>query len=447
MGGPALALAVGAAAIGGLLLAPFVRPTVFFALAVGGSVVSGFTDQLGIPIGPDRLLLVAAMASLLVGVAEPERHPGTRRLRSVDVALLVVTTVGIASAIAVDTIGDQVAYFGLLDKLGIVPFLGFVLADRLFGTERDRLVLLRVLVGVGAYLAVTAIAEATGTDALVHPRYILDPDVGTHFGRARGPFAEAVGNGLALFACGAAAVVGARVFATRLARAGALAVAVGCSVGVLATVTRAAWLGAVVGTVVGLALDPRSRRRLPAVLVGGVAVVLVSFALIPGLSSRAEARTEDELPVWDRLNTNAAAVRIVGDHPIFGVGWNRFTAVNPDYLRQADYPLTGANIGVHNVLLSYASELGLVGGGCWVLAVGLGLRAAWRGGRHLPPHWRAAAMAVAADWLVVGLFGPLAYAFPNLCVWLWLGLAAAPAARRAEAEQPPAALAGVAIAA
>ena len=128
---------------------------------------------------------------------------------------------------------------------------------------------------------------------------------------------------------------------------------------------------------------------------------------------------------------------MVGDHPLFGVGWNRFTEESPDYLRQADYPLTGSTIGVHNVVLSYASEVGLIGAGLWVLAAGCAIGAAWRGGRQLPPHWRAAAMAITANWLVVGMFGPLAYAFPNVCVWVWLGLAAAPEARLERLSLPP----------
>ena len=38
-------------------------------------------------------------------------------------------------------------------------------------------------------------------DALVFPKYILDPNYGIHVARGRGPFVDAVANGLALYTC------------------------------------------------------------------------------------------------------------------------------------------------------------------------------------------------------------------------------------------------------
>jgi O-antigen ligase len=437
-------VALVAAGLGGVLVAPFTRPTVLFALALAGTVVSGNAGQLGLPLSPDRLLVVAGLASLVLGLAVRPPRDDVRRLRAVDCLLLATAAVGVVSAVAARSLDDSVALFGLLDRLGIVPFLGFVLADRLFGTERDRLLLVKVMVGVGAYLAATALAEAAGLRSLVFPRYILDESIGTHVDRARGPFLEAAANGLALFQCGVAAVIGAQAFATRLTRFASAAVAVGCAVGVVATVTRAAWLGAAVGALVGLLLDPRGRRRLPALAAAGVVVVGLSLVAVPGLGDQASGRSDAERPVWDRLNTNAAAVRVVEDHPLTGVGWGRFESVSPEYLRQADdRPLTGARIGVHNVLLSHAAELGLLGATVWAAAVAAAVGAAWRWGRALDPMWRAGAMAIVANWVVVGMFGPLSYAFANLTVWLWLGLAAAPGARepvRAPVPAPSAAL-------
>ena len=429
---PTLLAALGAVA-GGAMLAPFVRPTLLFALAIAGSVLSGNADRVGLPVGPDRLLTVAALASLLVGIATDAPPPGTRRLRLVDVLLVATAATALVSAVAVGSLFDEHGGFALLDRLGIVPFVGFVLADRLFGTERDRLVLVSVLVALGAYLGVTALAEAAGLDALVFPRYVLDPSVGTHLGRARGPFVEAVANGMAMFTCGVAAAVGATRFRTRWARSVSLAVVVLCAVGTLVTVTRAVWLGAVAGVLVAACADPRLRRLVPAIAGGAVVLVIGAFAVLPGLAQRADARASDEGPLWDRQNTNAAAVEMVLDDPLTGVGWDRYTDESSDFLRQADdIPLTGAGLEVHNVALAYASELGIPGALLWVTTVGAAVAAAWRGGRSLPPAWRAAGMAIVVEWGVVGLFGPLGYAFPNLATWVFLGVCAAPTARRVE---------------
>jgi O-antigen ligase len=165
--------------------------------------------------------------------------------------------------------------------------------------------------------------------------------------------------------------------------------------------------------------------------IGAAVLVVAALLLVPGLGTKVSARTNDEKPIWDRKNTDATAVRIVEHHPLVGVGWYRFTAVNDSYARQADgYPLSQTYIGVHNVFLSYAAELGLPAALLWVTAIALASAAAWRGSASLPPEWRAAAFAILVNWLVVVNFDPLGYAFPNLCVWLWLGIAAAPTARR-----------------
>jgi putative inorganic carbon (hco3(-)) transporter len=344
--------------------------------------------------------------------------------------LVLVALFGICSSIAAGSLTDQTAFFGLLDRLGVVPFIGFALADRLYGTERDRMVLVTVLVGVGGYLGLTALFETIGANALVFPRYILDPVVGTHFGRARGPFVEAAANGLALFEAGVAALVGMRMFVHRVSRLAATAVVVLCALGVLFTLTRAAWVGAIAAAIVGCLLDARLRRRLAPVALGAGALALAGLLLVPNLSDRAADRADSELPVWDRLNSNSTAWAVIEAYPLFGIGWNNFPSVNASFARQADdIPLTGTRVSVHNVALSHLAELGVVGGGLWVAGVVMAAVAAWRGSARLPSHWRPAAAAIFVNWAVVGMLGPLGYAFPNLCVWLWLGLAAAPLAR------------------
>ena len=50
----------------------------------------------------------------------------------------------------------------------------------------------------GLYLAATGLLEAAHQWAFVFPRYIADPTVGLHYGRARGPMVQAVSYGLCL---------------------------------------------------------------------------------------------------------------------------------------------------------------------------------------------------------------------------------------------------------
>jgi putative inorganic carbon (HCO3(-)) transporter len=172
---------------------------------------------------------------------------------------------------------------------------------------------------------------------------------------------------------------------------------------------------------------PRARRYiLPAVVIGVIGVV-ATLALVPGLSAKADDRVNSESPVWDRYNTNHAAVRMAEARPIFGFGWQTFVDKGPEYLRQSDaYPLTGAGLEVHNVFLSHLAELGLVGTALWCVALfgAVGGAIVRRGPPELYP-WRIGLLAVFVCFLIVGNLGPLSYPFPNLLLWTWAGVAGA----------------------
>ena len=418
------ALAAGLVALASVLyLAWDVDPVWALCGAIACSVFSGNWDHLGLPIGLDRLLLASGVLALLI------RTPGARnrppiRVEPVHWLLALVALYAAGSAAWVGSLDERTAIFELLDPLGVVPFVMFLIAPVAFRTARQRAALLGTLLLLGLYLALTAIFEALGIDSLVFPRYVLDPTVGIHEGRARGPFTEAVGMGLALFACGSAAMVTAALYRQRWLRATALVITLLCAVGVLLTLTRAIWLGAMLATVVTMLAAPQLRRYLLPTAATAVVLVLGALALVPGLGERADERRGDQLPVWDRLNTNAAAINMVGARPLLGVGWDRFDEESATFFRQgADYPLTGEHAGVHNVFLSRAVELGLLG----VLLViagfvfGVGRAIVRRGPPELVP-WRFGLAAIAISWLVAANLGPLPYAFPNLLLWTWAGV-------------------------
>ena len=149
-----------------------------------------------------------------------------------------------------------------------------------------------------------------------------------------------------------------------------------------------------------------------------------ALAFVPGLEANAKERSGDEAPVWVRENTNRAALAIVVDRPLFGVGWERFTDRSPQWFQQDDdIPLTGAGEGVHNVFLANASELGLPGTFLWLagaaLAIGGGLMRRVR--RELWP-WKVFLLAATTMIVVAGSVGPLPYAFPLLVLWTLAGV-------------------------
>jgi O-antigen ligase len=281
---------------------------------------------------------------------------------------------------------------------------------------------------IGLYLGATAFFEMIGPKALVYPRYILDPNVGIQFGRARGPFVASEADGLVMCQCGFAAAFAA----TRLPgwwKPVSRVTAGLCALGVLLTLTRSIWVGAALGVVLACVLTKGLRKYLVPLLAVGVVAVAVAFAVVPGLQTKAFARAASQRSLYDRQNTNAAALRAIERHPMTGVGWLRFIDVSQSYVRQdPKYPITNIHIEVHNVVLSRTVELGIPGGALWVLSVLAGPCLVLF--RRAPPGdlagWRIASIGGTGCWLVTIMFSPVPYPLPNLLVWLMSGLALIP---------------------
>lgn len=416
-------VAVTAAVAATVVAALWVDPALIICGGVALSVFSGNWQHIGLPGGMDHVVLTAGILALLLRAV---RRPDKVRveLRPLHLALAVLSLYAIGSALWAGTLLDHESFFSLADKLGVVPFALFFVAPAAFRTERQRLYLLATLVALGAYLGVIAVLEVTGPEALVIPHYITDPNVGIHADRARGPFVEAGANGLALFICGVAGAIGLRMFRSNWARVAAGSVALLSAVGVVLTLTRQVWLAAAAGTIVALAFAPSLRRYLPLAVAGLVTVALGTLFFVPDLSKKADERAGDKSPVWDRLNSDKAAAQMVEQRPLLGFGWGTFGARSPDYYRVAkDYPLTAVS-SVHNVFLSNAAELGLLGALLWLGASLVAFLGPMRG--RAPPGlelWRAGLVAVVVAWVVQANFTPLSYAFPNSMLWLWAGVA------------------------
>ncbi len=420
------------------------NPAYTIAVAIVLSPISGHWPALGIPgfAAPDRLLLVGAVLTILL------RGPGARdrprvEVRAVHWFMVAAVAFAVCSAFAAGTLDDKGSTFKILESFGLLPFLIFLLAPSVFRTPEDRNVLLTALVALGGYLGITALVETIGFDALVFPKYILDPNVGIHFGRARGPFVEATTNGLALYVCAAAAVVAITTWRRPLPRFAAGGVALLCLLGTLFTLQRSVWVATIVATLAALVLVARLRRYLVPTVVAGLLVVFGALLWVPGLSDRANERRNQQITVWERKNYNTAALNMVERKPLTGVGWAQFTVVDNDYFElNPDYPLAVTQAGVHNLFLTYAAELGLIGLTLWLVAFLLGIGSALL--QRAPPElesWRALLLATTAFVVVLVSFVPPSV-FPSLFVWLLAGVVVAGQqmfrSGRIAAERPPA---------
>ena len=390
------------------------------------TIFNGNWSYFGLPgfFAPDRLLLLAAVTTVVL------RGPGARdlppiRLRGVHVLLAALSVYALGSSLIAETLFAESGLFRLFDRLGILPFVLFTIGPVVYSTPAARRILLAALVGLGAYLGLTSFFQIVGPQALVFPRYILDPDIGIHVGRARGPFAQAAVNGFAMFVCGCAAMVAMRTWKRgHMFAAGVTAI---CAFGLFLTLQRSIWVGASIAVIVTLVAVRDLRRFVVPVMVGTFLAVTIALSVVPGLAEKAQERRESEGTVYDRRNLNTAAVRMLADNPLLGVGWANFTEHNDQYYKlNENYPL-GVPKGLiaHNVFLSNAAELGLIGVTLWIAAI---LTVIYEVFTARPPPdlrwWRYALAPMLFLWVIVANASPLTDVFPNSVLWLLAGIVA-----------------------
>lgn len=146
----------------------------------------------------------------------------------------------------------------------------------------------------------------------------------------------------------------------------AAAVAMACSVGVIVSGTRGAWLSAVLVAVFYLIprLDPV--RRLVAI---GLMAGLVILALqLPGVGALVADRTETAISSGGAGRTDiwSVGLLIYASAPVTGVGLDNFpVAYTPERIRDSDIrvltPWRASNRAPHNIAIGTLGELGTIG--------------------------------------------------------------------------------------
>jgi len=250
---------------------------------------------------------------------------------------------------------DSEAWSVLAAKF-LVPFTLFHLAGLVFVHQRQFRQFEIFALAVLAYLSFIAIAFLAGAHSLIFPRFIVDDGLGYHLDRARGPFLQAVANGMSLSLLGVLALHAYRRGSARGLKMVLLLASV--PIAILATMTRTVWLS-FAGTVMALAFLSKDRtvRRacvgLTLVAIAGLAVVLSSSASVRALSDRVEERG----PIDFRAAVYAGSWQMFLERPLTGWGFHQMPADLPRYVsgynEKVMYP--------HNTYLELLVEQGVTG--------------------------------------------------------------------------------------
>lgn len=259
--------------------------------------------------------------------------------------------------------------------------------------------LLLCLTGLGLYLAATGLAEVTQQWWAVFPKFISDPKLGTHFGRARGPALMSASLGVFLAICfWSAWFLWARVNRwQQFLLTGAMVL---MAAGVYVTYTRSTWLGLAGGlAVIPLLHFPRSWRPvlLTSMLLVGVAGAIALGDKVVNMT-RKDSDGSAEHSVYQRASFLHVSLNMFRDAPLLGCGFGRFYDCKLPYLSDRSQQIELESIRKldhHNTFLSLLTETGIIG-----LTLFLAMLASWGRGA-----WQLARNADAESWMRAhGLF-------------------------------------------
>lgn len=207
----------------------------------------------------------------------------------------------------------------------------------------------------------------------------------------------------------------------------------GLSVGVLAlivTYSRGAWL--VFGVILMFMLSVMPVHRVGMVRGGWLTKTVLVLGLLAALAMPlyghvyTRLTSDDHGSAYSRLTMARVALRIIKDNPWFGVGLGNYENVMHRYDQGPERAHRDFPWPVHNIYLNITAEIGLLGGGCFLLVC---LLAVWQGVRAMrtsDPFLRTAAMGLTiglVGFLLVGLkeLGPLGAEIYR-SFWLAVGL-------------------------
>ncbi len=323
----------------------------------------------------------------------------------------------------------------------------FAIAPLAFRTEAQRKIFLGVLVVLGGYLGLTALFETVGPHALVFPRYITNPELGYHVGRARGRSSKQRQTASPCSLCGIAAAVAASTWRVGRLIRGLCGIVVGlCFAGCLFSLSRGVWIGAAVAIVLTLVFCRPVRGLLaPALIVIPLAVVAL-IVLVPGLAGSIDERGNQKdscgtgrtstQPRCEWSKQGRCSGSAGGASPMSAPHTSGRRRSAPDSGGSTELRLASGLGATEQRRLETAMhdaraqrlplERRRAGIDRGDAVDRCGSRCDWRSsisfGSSLGVPWRIGLLAIASMWGIVILFTPLEGPFSPVVLWTWAGI-------------------------
>jgi len=348
------------------------RPTLALTVWILSSVV--FSEYILLPEAPtlhlhlSRVLLAALLLGLAAGWIPQRTRSATPARPEFLIAALTLWTIISAcwagTIFRVDATRNVSQFLTGFVLPGLMLYLArsFPLSLR---ASRTVCALLTLLLG---YMVFTAFCEHFHLDSLVFPQYILDPSLGIHTERARGPIVNAAENG-GIIAILLLAALHSVLYATGGAMRWASCIGL-FLVGIPAlwfTESRGPWLAFAGGLLVML-WHKQARGFLLAL--GGAGLLVLATVIVASSVSAGDLVKKDPLPQRSDNTSDTTEFRMelyresIGpfeDHPV--IGWGLGTFTDEDYLFDAYGSSLNLSVQVlHDTIVAITLESGIIGG-------------------------------------------------------------------------------------
>ena len=312
-----------------------------------------------------------------------------------------------------------------------VPFCFYYFGKTFINTEERLRIFLWGCFPLFAYLVFTAYMEHFKINSLIFPKFITNPFLGIHYGRARGPFLVAPVNGW---------MMGSLFFATLLLRTETRSllgkmliypVLFATPVAIFFTYTRAVWLSFLVAPLFVSVYSKRllfPKRFLFLPLVFLIVLVWANWQNIKS-KERAKGGVMQVEEVEVRFRLFKVSTLMIKDKPLFGVGFARFMEALPRYAPEVHPAGKEAMASQHNIFLAMLTEVGILGTLPFLMILYYLLKYSVLAYRFLGEEGLISRELIACFWgiMLVYIINALFiqtqyYIAPNSYVFLWAGI-------------------------
>jgi O-antigen ligase len=344
------------------LLASFLFLQLFDYHALGMSTVT-----------PDRIVFLIICAIFVSALRKGQAR--SISMSGVEWSMLVFAVLCTVSYLISNPDGgtDRFKWLITLFNLIVCPFGTYLIAKNSRYDSVKILWLLRAIVCIGVYLAFTASFEHYRIDALVFPRYIVDPHVGIQFGRARGPMvgSNPMGEWLVLVYLAICLVLPFVGKMWKVLLQGLILLVI---IGIYFTLTRGAWISFGIVAVLTATIGGKFGRPSRAIAI----VVLLAF--FAGVGSKFSfggdtlfSRRQNTIDY--RLSNNETTFNMGMANFVTGVGYGKFGENWQKYFGSKQKELTkDLTDGNHNTYLGLFADLGFPGVALYVTLFGFVLK-------------------------------------------------------------------------